>query len=80
VAGVAAGLQVPSQVAEAERTNAFLHWPVAAAIDREPGLEDQPMRRFCWLWGCPCVAGPAWDGDGQMPLTSAFGPRSLRLG
>jgi hypothetical protein len=68
VAGVAAGLQVPAQVVEAECTGAFLQAPIAAAIDRKSAPKDQPTRCFCWLWVCPCVAGPAWDHDRQMPV------------
>jgi hypothetical protein len=74
MAGVAAGLQVGPKVMEAERTHAGLQAPVAAVINHKPALKDQPASRFCCLWACPCVAGPAWDRDRQTALTSAFPP------
>jgi hypothetical protein len=63
VAGVAAGLQVGPKIVEAERTGAFLQVPIAAAIGRKAARKDQPTRRLCCLWVCPCVAGPAGDHD-----------------
>jgi len=59
VAGGAAGLQVGPKVVEPERSRAFLHAPIATAIDRKAARKDQPTRCFCWSWVCPCVAGPA---------------------
>jgi hypothetical protein len=52
-------------VPEPQHPSALLQAPVAAAIDHEPAPKDQPTRRFCWSWPCPCVAGPAWDRDRQ---------------
>jgi hypothetical protein len=46
--------------------SALVQAPVATAIDHKPALKDQPTRRFCCLWVYPCVAGPAWDHDGQI--------------
>lgn len=57
VAGVAAGLQVPAQVPEAECPCAVPQEPIAATMDRKSALKDQPTRRLRWLWVCPCVAG-----------------------
>ncbi len=72
VAGVAADLQVSVQILEPQHASAFVQASIAAAVDPKAARKKQPTRRFCCLWVCPCVTGPAWDYDGQMPLTSAF--------
>jgi hypothetical protein len=73
-ASVAASLQISVQILEAVPAGAVLQAPIAgavlqapiaAAIDPKSALDDQPTRRFCWMWVCPCVTGPASDDDRQ---------------
>jgi hypothetical protein len=73
VAGVAAGLQIPAQILKPQHSTVLVQAPIAAAIDHEPALKDQPPTRFRCLWVCPCVAGPAWDHDRQMPVDQRLG-------
>ncbi len=56
------------QILELQHASAFLQAPIAATIDHEPALKDQSTAYSCCLWVCPCVAGPAWDDDGQIRL------------
>jgi hypothetical protein len=65
VAGVAAGLQVCAQILEPQYSSAVVQAPIAATVHSKAALDDQPTRRFCWWWVCPCNTGPAWDDDGQ---------------
>jgi hypothetical protein len=73
MAGVAAGLQVGPRIVEAEHTGAFLQEPITSVVDRKAARKDQPTWRFCWSWVCPCIAGPAWDHDRQMPVDQRLG-------
>jgi hypothetical protein len=72
--GVAAGLQIPAQILKAVPPGAFLQAPVAAAIHYESALKGQPTRRFCWLWVCPCFAGPAAQSNLYRQLCSTASP------
>jgi hypothetical protein len=65
VAGVTAGLQIPAQAPEPQQASAPFLAPIAAAIDPKSTRKEPPARRFCCLWVCPCVAGPAWDREGK---------------
>jgi len=79
-AGVAAILQVGPKVLEPQHPSTFHPAPIAAAVDPKSARKDQPMRRFCWSWVCPCVAGGAAHGEpyGQHRST-ASPPRSCRI-
>jgi len=61
----------PELVLASTGTTPPTSWPPLRSAGRVKAIRLADVA-FLRSWVCPCVAGPAWDDDRQMALTSAF--------